>query len=1091
MSRTFVKNFSSLFLLSTYLISLSPAYSNDDSSVSDWEVTPLDRADCIWDLGITREEIPYQQAALEILKKLGDEQQSEKAKKKYIKKVIEYLSYHPLPTEENVTVASSLVCLLPSRSQAFSAQEFKIALKQDIENLYNELLTSIKNPGSPEKSPTLGRRSSDLGRLETPSSPVGSPPRQYFDILRGPDSPRINIEEEVKKLKLNYYYASFIEILGEDASALRKNITQRANSLSSRSISTLHKYKLRYLREVNQKQFEILMELAENILSSAKDTSQPDLAAALTKLAGKIYLKLAENAREEYKNNKLKLVEHLHSYYDQACKRAASRQAYYLKGELYETYKDNYKSWNSKAWDAYVDATRKKEGSASTMDQIEDDFTFEGEQVEDEGYSLAYHKIAVVHEDAENPFKVEKDEAEAIKNHAFAARKGHPISQYRLYHYYTEIGESDIAIRLLELAAEGGYAPAQTDLGVHYLNNNCKDNSSYTKAAYWLNKAVQQEQARAYKYLGRVYEEGLGVEKDYDTAFSHYRHAYKLNSVESEQDTELALKLGQFYEKGYTQKGVDAQKAYEYYSIAAENGSPQAHYYLGKLYFYGKDFKRDRALALEHFHKAPLTSEVALLLGIMYHFGLGTEVNIAEAKHHLEYAANSNDIQAIEFLAYIHQKGLDGKVDQAKAFALWEKGADLGSAICAVQAGKHLYKRWKKKEPLSECWKKSISYFEKAPEDPDALYHLAYMIEYYFSASNDGPEKSELDKAYAAYDKAVEKGHAGALIWKAEQYEMHPLMEEQRKAVPYYEKAASRNYVKAWYLLARIYEEGVCGMEQDLEKAYEYGEKARSLFKKYTFLQDTAPLIEKGSQHALNVIQAKAQQGNPFILAYLARLGETASYSNGDYRQIIGDYREAAKGGSRSAARRLEMLEKYNIPVLIQEENKEPRDSRRLIIKSRQVNKGDPYKTRHQKDNPKKMTQAIRLGKISLSFSNSSYAPSGSENSQDTSAQKVFSLSMESMSITSDIPPVRKVEQETQSTSEQDNAADSSTLLSEQTKKALIALSNSTTMIKNEDPSVANKVAIISVNKPVRNLKDSLTEEKEEGTSSEGTRQSR
>jgi S1-C subfamily serine protease len=78
------------------------------------------------------------------------------------------------------------------------------------------------------------------------------------------------------------------------------------------------------------------------------------------------------------------------------------------------------------------------------------------------------------------------------------------------------------AVKWYRLAAEQGYAPAQSSLGALY-NNGWGVPKDYKTAMKWWKLAAEQGYASAQKNLGLMYEYGWGVPQDYKTAMKWYR----------------------------------------------------------------------------------------------------------------------------------------------------------------------------------------------------------------------------------------------------------------------------------------------------------------------------------------------------------------------------------------------------------------------------------------------------------------------------------------------------------------------------------------------------------------------------------------
>src|ERR1700757_2188508 len=80
------------------------------------------------------------------------------------------------------------------------------------------------------------------------------------------------------------------------------------------------------------------------------------------------------------------------------------------------------------------------------------------------------------------------------------------------------------ARKWFEKAAGKGYAPAQVNLAVLYLNG-WGGPQNYGAALYWLKSAADKGKARAHTNLGILYLKGWGVTRDYDEALKNFHYA--------------------------------------------------------------------------------------------------------------------------------------------------------------------------------------------------------------------------------------------------------------------------------------------------------------------------------------------------------------------------------------------------------------------------------------------------------------------------------------------------------------------------------------------------------------------------------------
>src|SRR4029077_8111373 len=78
------------------------------------------------------------------------------------------------------------------------------------------------------------------------------------------------------------------------------------------------------------------------------------------------------------------------------------------------------------------------------------------------------------------------------------------------------------ALKWFEQAARKGYAPAQVNLAVMYING-WGTPTNYGAALRWLYEAANRGYARAYYNLGILYQQGHGVPKDQAEAFRYFR----------------------------------------------------------------------------------------------------------------------------------------------------------------------------------------------------------------------------------------------------------------------------------------------------------------------------------------------------------------------------------------------------------------------------------------------------------------------------------------------------------------------------------------------------------------------------------------
>lgn len=181
------------------------------------------------------------------------------------------------------------------------------------------------------------------------------------------------------------------------------------------------------------------------------------------------------------------------------------------------------------------------------------------------------------------------------------------------------------ARRLFEKAAFGGYAPAQVNLAIAYLEGWGAPRNDGA-ALYWLTTASDQGYARAQMNLALLYMRGCGVARDDARAFS------LLHAAADQGEVMAQLDLGYMYDRGDSVRRDPAQAAV-WYRKAANAGEAHAQYNLADLYAQGEGVQQDDIQAFQWFEKAAMQGhgKARVMLGLMYSKGRGTRKDLLTA----------------------------------------------------------------------------------------------------------------------------------------------------------------------------------------------------------------------------------------------------------------------------------------------------------------------------------------------------------------------------------------------------------------------------------------------------------------------------
>lgn len=311
--------------------------------------------------------------------------------------------------------------------------------------------------------------------------------------------------------------------------------------------------------------------------------------------------------------------------------------------------------------------------------------------------------------------------------------------------------------------------------------------------------------------LGLLYENGQGVEKDFDQAKFYYNKSFEQGNSNG------LLRIGTCYYFGYcTEK--DPFRAFEYFKQAAELGNGNAFYRLGVCYLDGIGAQLDSSKAFECFQKAEKLGNTSSLcvLGTCYAHGLGVEIDYSKAIEYYQRSVDIGDSNAFCCLGACYGQGIGVEKDLSKAFEYYQKALDLGNKNAEIfmdlQSSKNDYTKF------CQLLKENSN-----SQDPDVAYMLGVNYENGISGEID------LSKAIEYYSKAAELGLSDAINSLGVLYENGKGVDKDiSKAIEYYQQAANLGNSDSIFNLAKCYFKGI-GVDVDLPKSIEYMQQAANL----------------------------------------------------------------------------------------------------------------------------------------------------------------------------------------------------------------------------------------------------------------------
>ena len=209
-----------------------------------------------------------------------------------------------------------------------------------------------------------------------------------------------------------------------------------------------------------------------------------------------------------------------------------------------------------------------------------------------------------------------------------------------------------------------------------------EDEDEYHTAYLAIKKCVDTKLIDGYYYMGYLYENGIEVKADYNSAVSYYELVVENESEDINDQYAINSSntaLGCIHAKGYLGE-ADGGKAVEYFEKAADNGFSKAQYYLGMLYETGEVVDQDYEKALTYFEAAaekdyaPAFSQIAYI----YFNGLGVDTDYGQAVYYEKLAAAQGYVPAQINLGYLYENGIGVDLNLETALAYYKLADESG-----------------------------------------------------------------------------------------------------------------------------------------------------------------------------------------------------------------------------------------------------------------------------------------------------------------------------------------------------------------------------------------------------------------------------
>lgn len=178
-----------------------------------------------------------------------------------------------------------------------------------------------------------------------------------------------------------------------------------------------------------------------------------------------------------------------------------------------------------------------------------------------------------------------------------------------------------------------------------------------------LTSEAEKGNAQAMVNLGQLYENGMGVRRNFTTAFEWYAKAAQA------ADPQGYMRVGAAYEIGLGTP-VDLEKAFQNYEKAASLQLPDGLYKLAEMYIHGLGVEQNQAWGVSLLERAEKAGHLGAAndLGLIHFEGLyGREKDLTKAREMFIHAAELGSGEAMKNVGVIYREGLGVDADPVEA----------------------------------------------------------------------------------------------------------------------------------------------------------------------------------------------------------------------------------------------------------------------------------------------------------------------------------------------------------------------------------------------------------------------------------------
>jgi TPR repeat protein len=373
------------------------------------------------------------------------------------------------------------------------------------------------------------------------------------------------------------------------------------------------------------------------------------------------------------------------------------------------------------------------------------------------------------------------------------------------------VGSSTAAADQVKVKAETGDAAAECDLGRRYERGDGVP-KDYPEAVKWLRKAADQGYAEAQYQLGNAYCYGHVVETDYDQAFAWYGKAAGQGNIEAEAHMGVCYALGYGVQK-------DDNLAAGWYRKSAGLNNALAQNNLGTACMQGRGVTKDVVQGYKWILLAAAQREPGAKENVTKFASKLTSSQLAQATA-LADAFRAGDLSG-PTTPLLPTPSLPG--GPAESSSLGSSTAAADQVKAKAEAGDaaaecDLGMRYARGDGVPKDYPEAVKWLRKAAEQDYADGQRQLGNAYFYGK---GVEK-DYDQAFAWYSKAAGQGNIEAQASLGVCYEFgYGVRKDDCQAAGWYRKASELNNALAQNNLGSSCILGRCGTK-DVVQGYKW-----------------------------------------------------------------------------------------------------------------------------------------------------------------------------------------------------------------------------------------------------------------------------